>query len=72
MHCASLYAVGFVSGRRLLIVEFVTCHAVGQRAFDDVVLCHVDPRTENDVAECCHHYEITDNAVETRWYHLAA
>jgi len=51
---------------------FGTFHAVGQRAFDDVVLCHVDPRTENDVAVSHNHYENTGDAVETSPYHLTA
>jgi len=55
-----------------LIVEFVTFDAVGQRAFDNVIPCHVDPRTENDVAVSHNHYENTGNAVETRRYHLTA
>jgi len=50
------HPVQLVSGRRLLVVEFVTFYAVGQRAFDDVVLSHVDPRTENDVAVSQRHY----------------
>jgi len=39
-----------VSGWRQLIVQFSTFHTLDQRLFNDVVLCNVDERVDDDVA----------------------